>query len=204
MIARHEVVITVRHMKARVLKPVATFSWVVIATLLAHVLSYRLAFTDAHTRHHMLEASGHGWISMLWPALITAALAAVAGTWISARSKPSSSSSLRLLISGITAYVLIELSERVMHMGVSHELWHNLSSVGGWLPIVLGVLILCALAPLLILCRDAIAAAANRRTEPVFPAVSYRLSGDQVVAGRAQGSQAAPRAPPAYLSAAIA
>ncbi len=195
---------TVHRMKARALRPVTTFSWVAIATLLAHVVSYRLAFTDVHTRHHMLEASGHGWTSMLWPVLIAATFAAVVGTWSTSRVKASSSSSVRLLVSGISAYVLIELSERVMHMGVSHELWHNLSSVGGWLPIVLGVLILCALAPVLILCRDAIAAAANRRTEPVFPAVSYRLSGDQVVAGRAQGSQASPRAPPAYLSAATA
>lgn len=54
-------------------------AWVLVATLFAHTTGYWFTFQDEHSRQHALEATGHGWLGMLYPALIAAGLAAALG-----------------------------------------------------------------------------------------------------------------------------
>jgi hypothetical protein len=174
-------------------------AWVLVATLFAHVAGYWFAFQDAHSRQHALEATGHGWLGMLYPALAAAALAAALGSWRSGRtrSRTEPASPFRFFCAGVAAYLFIEIAERIMHMGFSADLIHHLSSSSTWLPIAAGLAALCVLSPVLFFLRSAIEKKASsivqRREQPL----SYFLT-DQVSLRTVLTNQSSPRAPPVF------
>lgn len=174
-------------------------AWVLVATLFAHIAGYWFAFQDAHTRQHALEATGHGWLGMLYPALAAAALAAALGSWRSGRTRSSTepASPFRFFCAGVLAYLFIEVAERVLHMGFSADLVHHLSSASSWLPISAGLVALCVLSPVLFFIRSVIEKTAATEVQHRSPALRHLLE-DQVVLRAVLTSQSAPRAPPVY------
>ena len=172
-------------------------AWVLVATLFAHVAGYWFAFQDAHTRQHALEATGHSWLGMLYPALAAAALAAALGSWRSGRtrSRTEPTSPFRFFCAGVLAYLFIEVTERVLHMGFSADLVHHLSSASSWLPIAAGLVALCVLSPVLFFIRSVIEKIAATEVQRRSSALRQLLE-DQVVLRAVLTSQSAPRAPP--------
>jgi hypothetical protein len=174
-------------------------AWVLVATLFAHVAGYWFAFQDAHSRQHALEATGHGWLGMLYPALAAAGLAALLGSLRGRRNHDSgkAASPFRFFCAGVAAYLFIEIAERVMHMGFSADLIHHLSSVSTWLPIAAGLAALCVLSPVLFLIRSAIEKKAPSTVQKREQALSYFLT-DQVSLRAVLTNQSSPRAPPVF------
>jgi hypothetical protein len=183
-------------MSARAHK-VTAGAWVLVATLFAHAAGYWFAFQDSHARQHALEATGHGWLGMLYPALAAAGLTALLGSLHGRRNHDGgkAASPFRFFCAGVAAYLFIEIAERVVHMGFSADLIHHLSSVSAWLPVASGLAALCVLSPVLFFIRSAIENKTPSTVQRKSPALPYRLT-DQVSLRAVLTNQSAPRAPP--------
>jgi len=182
------------------LRTLAAASWSALAVLLAHFLSYRLAYSDPHARLHALEGSGHSWYALLLPALALFTLSALAGTYVSARRMDRRFSALGLYGLSALGFLAIEFIERFMHLGTLAGVWHNVASPAGVLPLVIALLLLLPIIPLFCIAARALAVLA-RRTPPrpqVTPA-RFQLVSTRYVS-QVFSALAPPRGPPCSLA----
>ena len=140
-------------------------AWAALAVLLSHVVGYLLAYNDPSTRAHVLADTGHGWVSMLYPALALAAVVALVSSWVNARAGVARYSQRYLIATSVVGFLSVELVERVLHEGTFSGALHNLST--SWLPVVLGLVTLAALSPLLVRVRRALEALFSSSLAPV-------------------------------------
>lgn len=94
----------------------ATVAWAIAGLLLGHQLAYAAAYRDPAVLLHVLQDTGHQWLA-LTPVVIGLAVAILAATTLRGA---AGSSSLRrryaiLAAVQLTAYLAIELTERVAH-----------------------------------------------------------------------------------------
>jgi hypothetical protein len=105
----------------KLLRVVSSGLWAVAALLLGHELAYRVVFTDAETRAHALEHTGHGWTGLLLPAFVVAAVAGLVTSFLlGRRAAPRARRAFAwYLPAQILAYVGVEFGERVLagHQG---------------------------------------------------------------------------------------
>lgn len=146
------------------LRALTTAAWVSISVLAAHLAAYRLTYEDPHARAHALASSGHDWTAYLPVLLAAAVLGAVLGTISAALTtratrnghKPSRMRELSVLGTGGTlAYAIVEIGERALHHGSIDGVIHDLAG-GGYTTLLVGILVILATAPLLLLARRGI------------------------------------------------
>ena len=87
--------------------------WAVAGLLGGHVVTYQILFPDAHAQAEALEATGHGWLALLGPALVIALLVALASGLLGrqrARGRGVRFAMLALVQVGF--FLALELAER--------------------------------------------------------------------------------------------
>jgi hypothetical protein len=106
---------------------VVAVAWAIAGVLVAHVLAYRVVFPDAHAHAQALEASGHAWLSLLGPLLVTSVATAVAIGWLDGRRWGGRGPRfVTLLVIQVAGFVAIELAERLLAGSDAAALWHDL------------------------------------------------------------------------------
>lgn len=175
------------------LRALATAAWTALCVLVAHQAAYVLAFGDAHARQHALEGSGHSWYGMLLPALALGAVVATIAALAEGRRAKMSAPSLYL--PAAVLFLSLEFVERFAHLGSLDAVVHNVASVRGALPIVLGIVLLGLLVPIARWARRTLAALTTRH---VVPPVRARFAAvwEDLVAPSRPGTSTAPRGPP--------
>jgi hypothetical protein len=120
---------------------VATVGWAVIGLLVGHIAAYDLLFPDAHVHASALAESGHAWMGMLQPTLLIAFGFVVLGGWLAARADGTRDVRFRrLLLIQVTAFVAVELGERMLAGYTPIDLWHALVDHALWLVLAVGTL----------------------------------------------------------------
>lgn len=145
------------------LRVAAVAAWSGLAVVLAHTLSYRLVYDDPHARMHALEGSGHSWYGLLYPVVAAMLFTAVAGTWISSRKSTRRVSALQMYAFAASGFIFVEFFERFLHLGSLAEVWHNVATGSGFLPILVALVLLLPIVPLFYVAAKAIAVLATRR-----------------------------------------
>jgi hypothetical protein len=138
-------------------------AWSGLAVVLAHTLSYRLVYDDPHARMHALEGSGHSWYGLLFPVVAAMLFTALAGTWVSSRKSTRTVSALQMYAFAASGFILVEFFERFLHLGSLAEVWHNVATGSGFLPILVALVLLLPIVPLFYVAAKAIAILARRR-----------------------------------------
>jgi hypothetical protein len=183
----------------------SAFGIVAGGLLVGHALTYLVAVPDPHTRHALLERTGHTYLPFASQVALVLALASLAILAMRAvigrvgdRGARSRDLPVRLIVIQVSAFVVLELSERwISGAGLSDLIHDNL--------LVLGTLaqVGTALAGVALLrwiwraaaCAGSLASPAHRRYRPgvALPLIVHRFPRPRV-ASMARGS--APRAPP--------
>jgi hypothetical protein len=122
-------------------------AWTALCVLATHQIAYFLSYGDAHARAHALEASGHSWYALLLPALLLGAVLAVVSTWFESR-KRTAARSLPLYATSVAGFLLLEFVERFQHLGSLDAVLHNLLHGAGYVPVLLGVVLLLVIVPI--------------------------------------------------------
>ncbi|MFN8520432.1 MAG: hypothetical protein U0667_13780 [Chloroflexota bacterium] len=120
---------------------ITTAGWATIGLLIGHVAAYDVVYPDAHVHAAALDASGHGWLATVNPALALALVAVVAAAIAGGRSGRPRAARFRTLASiQVAAFVGIELAERLA-VGMSPaQVGHELLDHGLWVILVVGIL----------------------------------------------------------------
>lgn len=116
------------------------FGWAVVGLLIGHVASYDLVYPDGHVHAEVLAASGHQWLWLLEPSVILGFLVAIAAGFLGSRSARPREARFRVLATiQISAFLGIELMERLGHGVTPTEITHELFDHGLWLVVAIGV-----------------------------------------------------------------
>jgi hypothetical protein len=95
---------------------VAVVAWALIGLLLGHTLAYAATFRDPQVLLHVLQDTGHNWLS-LTPVFVGLLIALLVVT--SARSSTGSTSMRRRYVTiaalQLSAYIAVEVLERLAH-----------------------------------------------------------------------------------------
>jgi len=129
----------------------ALSAWSGLAVLVAHDMAYRFVHVDSHARAHALEASGHAWYAVLAPGLAMLLLTAFFSTFlasrVSSRRVSDSLASRLLFVASAASFLGIELIERIVHIGSLSGAAHNIFSLAGVAPFLVGLALLSLLVP---------------------------------------------------------
>jgi len=116
------------------------FGWAVVGLLIGHVASYDLVYPDAHVHAQVLEASGHQWLWLLEPSIILGLLVAVLAGFVGSRSSRRRDVRFRVLAAiQISAFLAIEVTERLGNGIHPDEMLHQVTDHGLWLVLVIGI-----------------------------------------------------------------
>jgi hypothetical protein len=110
-----------------------TLAWAFIGVLGGHELTYAVLFPDAHGHDRVLAGSGHGWTSLLGPALLTsiAIVTALCLMSVTSRGRMRHVRFTVLLVLQVGTFTGIEIGERVAASGLTVDtLWHHLIDHG--------------------------------------------------------------------------
>jgi hypothetical protein len=136
------------------MRALAVSLWATLAVLVSHALGYFLAFSDPHARQHALEASGHSWYGLLFPALVVGAIAAFGSIFMESRATSKSLTASRVYGFSVLGFLAVEFFERLAHLGSLAEVWHNVSTPMGVLPVIISLsLLLVVVLPILLVAR---------------------------------------------------
>jgi hypothetical protein len=177
-------------------------AWAIVGVLGGHVATYAILFPDQHVHEAVLSASGHAWMELLWPAILTgmgvALVLGLLGGTGRARSRGVRFTTLALLQVGIFAG--LEITERVASSGLTIEtLPHHLVAHGLAAILLFGSLIQLVTAWLgSAVSRMVASVAARIRSAPARPRIAQRhLLPIASCPGRAHPARAHPtRGPP--------
>jgi hypothetical protein len=184
---------------------VLAMAWALVGVLGGHLLTYAILFPDAHVHDRVLDESGHGWTSLLGPALLTSVAIAIAlgvlGGLDRGRTRGVRFTTLFLLQAGLFAG--IELAERLASSGLSvASLQHHLIDHGLAAILLIGTLVQIVTAWFGSTVSRVVAAVARRlRTAPPRRRLAYRRlapAAVRVPAARGVRSHAS-RGPPSIL-----
>jgi len=178
------------------------FGWAVVGLLIGHIASYDLVYPDGHVHAEVLAASGHQWLWLLEPSVILGFLVAVGAGFLGSRSARAREVRFRVLATiQISAFLGIELLERLGHGVTPAEITHELFDHGLWLVVAIGVGAQLLTAWLGSAVSRVVAAAAQspvrpRTRVPSRPAILLSLAGRprRAPVMRAHGSRGPPRA----------
>jgi len=134
-------------MNLRVLRGAAVAT---IATLLTHLAAYRIAAGNRAQHAHLLEETGHGWIGLLWPAVIVAAAVIVVGSLVVRKPGAGALGAKAIYLASAGAFLAVETVERWAHTGNLDAAAENLLTWQGGLPVLLGLLLLTVVSPLVV------------------------------------------------------
>lgn len=169
--------------------------WAGLAAVLAHVLSYQVSYSDPHARMHALEASGHSWYGLLVPAVLAMVLVAVAGTFVAARRSVRAVSALQMYALSAAGFLAVEFAERYVHLGSLGEVWHNVSTGSGFVPVLLALALLLPLVPLFYFAAKAVTSLASRATRITAP-LEWKFRTPEINLVSITSLAPAPRGPP--------
>jgi hypothetical protein len=117
-----------------------TAGWAVIGLLVGHVAAYDLVFPDEHVHADALAGSGHTWLALVEPSLLVAlAFVVIAGVTAARIGRPRVARFRRLVVIQASAFVALELGERLLAGHSPLDLAHELGEHGLWLILVVGV-----------------------------------------------------------------
>jgi hypothetical protein len=177
------------------------FGWAVVGLLIGHVAAYDLVYPDGHVHAEVLAASGHQWLWLLEPSVILGLLVAVIAGFVGSRDRRPREVRFRVLASiQVTAFLGIELLERLGHGAALTDITHELTDHGLWLVLLIGIGAQLLTAWLGSAASRAVAVAARSQPTPrtpvpsrpgILPSIARRLSRAPVM--RAHGSRAPPR-----------
>jgi hypothetical protein len=123
---------------------VLALAWALVGVLGGHLLTYLILFPDLHVHDAVLAESGHGWTSLLGPAVLTSVGVALA-LGLLAPTGRGGSRGVRFLTLATLQVVLfagLELGERIASSGLTLEsLPHQLVDHGLAAILLLGGLI---------------------------------------------------------------
>ncbi len=176
------------------IRTLLTSAWGALAVLMSHTFGYILAYNDPVTRGHVLSGAGHGWLSMLYPALAFAGAVALVSSWVNARSGFTRSPHRYMLATSMVGFLSIELIERVLHEGTLSGALRNLST--SWLPVVLGLVTLAVSSPLLTRIRRVLETFFSSSCMPIHDTTPVYASFSQMFYSRISTRHAG-RGPPA-------
>jgi len=181
----------------------AIVAWALIGLLLGHKLAYAATFRDPQVLLHVLQDTGHNWLS-LTPVFVALLIALLVVT--SARSSTVSTSMRRRYVTiaalQLSAYITVEVLERMAHGSSLGDVVAGLSSGYGPTLLAFGVA-----AQLLVAAGTALLSRAVERVVARLRAVSpqraapvsnaHRITAQQVLlhprfGGLAQGVRAPP------------
>ncbi|MFN8620405.1 MAG: hypothetical protein U0869_06630 [Chloroflexota bacterium] len=119
-------------------------AWAIVGVLGGHVATYAILFPDQHVHDQVLAESGHAWMELLWPAVLTGTLVAVALGLLGGAGRGGSRgirfTTLALL--QVAIFGGLEIAERVASSGLTVEsLPHQLIAHGLAAILLLGSLI---------------------------------------------------------------
>jgi hypothetical protein len=131
------------------------------AVWVTHRIAYHVAAPDAHERVQLLDATGHGYLPVLAPVVISLLVASI-GCFILQRSRDSalrsnvsySAVAGRLALLQVVAFLGMELAERVANGASSAEFLQPVVGVG----LVLQLVSACVVASLLFMLGRAVEA----------------------------------------------
>ncbi len=93
-----------------------------LGVLASHDLSYRVAYADAHVRAHVLEHSGHGWLSAA-PLMASASFGVLILALLGSAAQRSGRYPREMLVAlSVAAFVALEFAERALS-GSHHGLF---------------------------------------------------------------------------------
>jgi hypothetical protein len=116
--------------------------WAIIGVLGGHVLTYALLFPNAHVHEQVLVESGHGWMSLVGPAILTAVVVAAGLALLRRRESPARGVSFALLASlQVGLFVALEIGERLGAGLTIDSFSHHLADHGLGEILVIGCLI---------------------------------------------------------------
>ncbi len=116
------------------------FGWAVVGLLIGHVAAYDLVYPDGHVHAQVLEATGHQWLWVLEPSLALGVLIAAIAGLIGSRSGHPREVRFRLLaLIQVSAFLGIELLERLGHGITLPDIAHELTDHGLWLVLLIGI-----------------------------------------------------------------
>jgi hypothetical protein len=88
--------------------------WAIVGVLGGHVLTYALLFPNAHVHEQVLAESGHGWMSLVGPAILTVVVITAGLALLRRRESPTRGVPFALLASlQIGLFVALEVGERL-------------------------------------------------------------------------------------------
>lgn len=128
-------------------------AWALLGLLLGHVMAYAATFRDPQVLVHVLEDTGHNWLALL-PVFVALAVAVLVIT--SSRGATGAGSLRRRYLTiaalQVSAYITVEVIERLAHGSSAGEVWSALTSGYGPTLLAFGVaaqLLVAAAATLL-------------------------------------------------------
>jgi hypothetical protein len=148
----------------------AIVAWALIGLLLGHTLAYAATFRDPQVLLHVLQDTGHNWLS-LTPVFVGLLIALLVVT--SARSSTGSTSMRRRYVTiaalQLSAYITVEVLERLAHGSSLSDVVAGLTSGYGPTLLAFGVA-----AQLLVAAGTALLSRAVERVVARLRAVSLR------------------------------
>jgi len=126
--------------RSRPVRGVSAICWALVGLLGGHFLAYLALYPDAHEHADALSRSGHGWLVLAGPAVVLAlAVALVAGLVGGHRGGFTGVPFRALAGIQVTAFLSLELGERLLAGLDAAALFHELIGHGLWLVLLIGV-----------------------------------------------------------------
>jgi hypothetical protein len=114
--------------------------WAIVGLLIGHVAAYDLVYPDGHVHAQVLDATGHQWLWILEPSLVLGVLIAAIAGLIGSRSGHPREVRFRLLaVIQISAFLGIEVFERLGHGLTLPDITHEFTDHGLWLVLLIGI-----------------------------------------------------------------
>jgi hypothetical protein len=123
-------------------RSLAAIAWALLGLFVGHFLAYLAVYPDAHTHADALSRSGHGWLWIAGPAVAVAAALAVLGGLVGGRRGHTDGVPFRTLaLVQITAFVSLELGERIAGGADAPALLHDLFGHALWVVLLVGIVV---------------------------------------------------------------